>query len=50
MTDSLYRGTRKYSRTYAYLTDTRVLVGTTDTRVPIGTTGLILNLPIREYP
>ena len=49
-TDSLYRGTRRYSRTYAYLTDTRVLVGTTDTRVPVGTTGLILNLPIREYP
>ena len=26
---------------FAYLTDTRVLVGTTDTRVPVGTTGLI---------
>ena len=30
--------------------DTRVPVGTIDTRVPVGTTGLILNLPILEYP
>ena len=49
-TDSLYGGTRRYHWTYTYLTDTRVLVGTSDTRVPVGTTGLILNLPIREYP
>ena len=35
---------------YSRISDTEVLVGTIDTRVPVGTTGLILNLPIREYP
>ena len=35
---------------YSRISDTEVPVGTIDTRVPIGTTGLILNLPIREYP
>ena len=53
------RSTRRYyrtdqiqDRTYQIqdLSDTGVPVGTTDTRVPVGTTGLILNLPIREYP
>ena len=36
-----YESTRGYYRTYTYITDTGV---------PIGTTGLILVLPIREYP
>ena len=36
--------------TIEHFADTKVPVGTTDTRVPVGTTGLILNLPIREYP
>ena len=35
---------------YSRISDTEVPVGTIDTRVPVGTTGLILNLPIREYP
>ena len=53
-TDSLYGGTRRYHWTYTYFTDTEVLVGTTKQipymEVLVGTTGLILNLPIREYP
>ena len=36
-----YESTRRYYRAYTYFTDTRV---------PLGTTGLILVLPIREYP
>ena len=36
--------------TLEHFAGTKVPVGTTDTRVPVGTTGLILNLPIREYP
>ena len=36
-----YESTRGYYRTYTYFTDTRA---------PLGTTGLILVLPIREYP
>ena len=36
-----YKSTRRYYQTYTYLTDTGV---------PLGTTGLILVLPIREYP
>ena len=36
-----YKSTRRYYRTYTYLTDTGVT---------LGTTGLILVLPIREYP
>ena len=35
---------------YSRISDTEVPVGTIDTRVPVGTTGLILSLPIREYP
>ena len=35
---------------YSRISDTEVPVGTIDTRVPVGTTGLILNLPIRDYP
>ena len=35
---------------YSRISDTEVPVGTIDTRVPVGTTGLILNLPIQEYP
>ena len=35
---------------YSRISDTEVPVGTIDTRVPVGTTGLILNLPIWEYP
>ena len=35
---------------YSRISDTEVPVGTIDTKVPVGTTGLILNLPIREYP
>ena len=35
---------------YSRISDTEVPVGTIDTRVPVGTMGLILNLPIREYP
>ena len=35
---------------YSHISDTEVPVGTIDTRVPVGTTGLILNLPIQEYP
>ena len=37
----LYGSTCKYYKTYT---------GLSDTRVPLGTTGLILILPIREYP
>ena len=36
-----YESTRRYYRAYTYFTDTRV---------PLGTTGLILVLPIWEYP
>ena len=36
-----YESTRRYYRAYTYFTDTRV---------PLGTTGLLLVLPIREYP
>ena len=36
--------------TIEHFAGTKVPVGTTNTRVAVGTTGLILNLPIREYP
>ena len=35
---------------YSRISDTEVPVGTINTRVPVGTMGLILNLPIQEYP
>ena len=58
-----YESTLRYYWPYTCFTITGIPIGTdqvqirtdtytyfTDTRVPLGTTGLILVLPLREYP